>query len=111
MKLLVTGSSGLIGSEVVTHFDCLGWDVHGVDNNMRADFFGPAGDTRWNQRRLESACRRFTHHEVDLRDRAAVLKLMEDLRPTLSFTRRPSRATTWRRRGRLTISTSTPWGR
>jgi CDP-paratose 2-epimerase len=81
MKLLVTGSSGLIGSEVVTHFDALGWEVHGVDNNLRADFFGPAGDTRWNQRRLESACRRFTHHELDLRDRPGVLRLLEDLRP------------------------------
>ena len=51
-KLLVTGSSGLIGSEVVAHFARLGWQVHGVDNNLRADFFGPEGDTRWNQRRL-----------------------------------------------------------
>ncbi len=39
-KLLVTGSSGLIGSEVVDYFCKLGWEVHGVDNNMRADFFG-----------------------------------------------------------------------
>ena len=44
--LLVTGSSGLIGSEVVAHFCGLGWRVYGVDNNMRADFFGPQGDTR-----------------------------------------------------------------
>jgi len=42
-KLLVTGSSGLIGSEVVTAFSGDGWKVHGVDNNMRADFFGPQG--------------------------------------------------------------------
>ena len=46
--LLVTGSSGLIGSEVVDFFCRQGWEVHGVDNNMRADFFGPQGDTRWN---------------------------------------------------------------
>jgi CDP-paratose 2-epimerase len=42
-KLLVTGSSGLIGSEVVAYFSRLGWEVHGVDNNMRADFFGAFG--------------------------------------------------------------------
>ena len=60
-KLLVTGSSGLIGSEVTTFFAERGWDVHGVDNNMRAEFFGPDGDTRWNQRRLEEALPRFTH--------------------------------------------------
>jgi CDP-paratose 2-epimerase len=51
-SLLITGSNGLIGSEMVKHFHGLGWSVHGVDNNMRADFFGPQGDTRWNQRRL-----------------------------------------------------------
>jgi CDP-paratose 2-epimerase len=81
MRILVTGSSGLIGSEVVSHFDALGWEVHGIDNNMRADFFGPEGDTRWNQRRLEAICRRFRHHELDIRDRAEVLKAVEELRP------------------------------
>ena len=40
-KVLVTGSSGLIGSEAVCYFDQRGWEVIGVDNNMRADFFGP----------------------------------------------------------------------
>ena len=45
-RLLVTGSNGLIGSAMVSRFHGLGWDVHGMDNNMRADFFGPAGDTR-----------------------------------------------------------------
>ena len=53
-KLLVTGSSGLIGSEVADYFCLLGWDVQGLDNNMRADFFGPGGDTRWNRPRLQS---------------------------------------------------------
>ena len=56
--LLVTGSSGLIGSEVATHFHALGWHVHGVDNNQRAAFFGPGGDTRWNQQRLENVMSR-----------------------------------------------------
>ncbi len=51
--VLITGSNGLIGSELVAHFDGRGWRVVGVDNNMRAEFFGPAGDTRWNQKRLE----------------------------------------------------------
>jgi CDP-paratose 2-epimerase len=50
--MLVTGSSGLIGSEVVSYFANQGWEVHGLDNNMRADFFGATGDTRWNQKRL-----------------------------------------------------------
>lgn len=81
MRILVTGSSGLIGSAVVEHFHGLGYEIHGVDNNLRADFFGPQGDTRWNQHRLESQLSRFTHHEIDLRDRAAVLDLLQRLRP------------------------------
>jgi CDP-paratose 2-epimerase len=82
-KLLVTGSSGLIGSEVVDFFCRLGWEVHGVDNNMRADFFGQAGDTRWNQERLLAVHTNFQHHELDIRNRPGVLTLLETLRPAL----------------------------
>ncbi len=80
-KLLVTGSSGLIGSEVVRHFDKLGWKVYGIDNNLRADFFGTKGDTRWNQQQLLEECENFDHIELDIRDRKAVLHLFEKLRP------------------------------
>ncbi len=82
-KLLVTGSSGLIGSEVTGYFCERGWEVHGADNNMRADFFGPAGDTRWNQNRLLATHTGFRHHELDIRDRAAVLACVESLRPAM----------------------------
>jgi CDP-paratose 2-epimerase len=81
-SLLVTGSSGLIGSEVCTYFSAQGWAVHGVDNNSRAAFFGPNGDTRWNQKRLETELSNFQHHELDIRNRAGVLKLIEELKPT-----------------------------
>ena len=54
-RLLVTGSSGLIGSEVVSFFAARNWTVFGIDNNERARFFGPDGDTRWNQARLAAA--------------------------------------------------------
>jgi CDP-paratose 2-epimerase len=83
MKLLVTGSSGLIGSEVVSYFSALDWQVHGVDNNMRADFFGPQGDTRWNQARLQERFASFQHHELDIRDRQAVLKCLQELKPDM----------------------------
>jgi CDP-paratose 2-epimerase len=79
--LLVTGSNGLVGSEMVKRFDSLGWTVRGVDNNMRADFFGSQGDTRWNQDRLTRECNRFTHHELDMRKRQEVLDLFRELRP------------------------------
>lgn len=82
-KLLVTGSSGLIGSEVVEYFSRIGWEVHGLDNNMRANFFGPGGDTRWNQARLISLFPQFRHHELDVRDRPEVARLVEDVRPIL----------------------------
>ena len=80
-KLLVTGSSGLIGSEVVAGFSAVGWEVHGVDNNMRADFFGPQGDTRWNLNRLLETHPSFHHHEADIRDRSALMGLLQALRP------------------------------
>jgi CDP-paratose 2-epimerase len=81
-RLIVTGSSGLIGSEVCAYFASSGWDVHGVDSNARAAFFGEAGDTRWNQRRLEADLPAFSHHELDVRDRPGVLDLVETLRPS-----------------------------
>jgi len=81
--LLVTGSSGLIGSEVVSHFARLKWRVVGIDNNQRADFFGPQGDTRWNQRRLVAEFSSFEHVELDIRDRAGVDKLIAEVKPRL----------------------------
>ncbi|MCU0449633.1 MAG: NAD-dependent epimerase/dehydratase family protein [Bernardetiaceae bacterium] len=80
-KILVTGSSGLIGSEVCAYFAQQGWQVNGVDNNQRAVFFGPQGDTRWNQQRLQATLPGFQHHEVDIRNRPAVLALLQQLRP------------------------------
>jgi CDP-paratose 2-epimerase len=80
-KMIVTGSSGLIGSEVVTFFAGLGWEVIGIDNNMRANFFGPQGDTRWNQKRLTDRYSRFRHVELDIRDRAGVQELFKEIRP------------------------------
>jgi CDP-paratose 2-epimerase len=76
VKVLVTGSSGLIGSELVRHFDSRSERVVGVDNNMRADFFGPEGDTRWNLAELTRTCVRFTHRELDVRDRAGLARLV-----------------------------------
>lgn len=80
-RLLVTGSSGLIGSEVCMHFSGLGWKIHGLDNNQRAVFFGPQGDTRWIQKRLTNSIPTFDHHELDIRNRDGVLKLLKRLKP------------------------------
>lgn len=80
-KLLVTGSSGLIGSEVCAYFARQGWAIHGIDNNQRAVFFGAQGDTRWNQQRLQSSIQEFVHHELDIRDRQGILDLMQRVKP------------------------------
>src|SRR5216684_37599 len=80
MKILVTGSSGLIGSEAVAHFDAKGHEVFGVDNNMRRVFFGPAGDTLWNLQRLKAGTKRFQHSSLDIRDRAALEELFSSQR-------------------------------
>ena len=82
-KAIVTGSSGLIGSEAVSFLDERGWAVHGVDNNMRRDFFGEPGDTAWNLERLRGSTSHFVHHDLDIRDRAAILTLFETERPDL----------------------------
>lgn len=80
-RCLITGSSGLIGSEVARYFHRAGYRIHGLDNNQRAVFFGPPGDTRWNQRRLAEDLPGFEHHELDVRDRRGVLELVAAVRP------------------------------
>jgi CDP-paratose 2-epimerase len=80
---IVTGSSGLIGSEAVAFLDERGWRVHGVDNTMRRDFFGEHGDTKWNLERLLRETRTFEHHSVDIRDRKTVTALVREHRPDL----------------------------
>ena len=68
--VVVTGSGGLIGSSAVRHFAGLGLDVIGIDNDMRAYFFGPDGSTAWNVQTLRDELgRRYRHESLDIRDR------------------------------------------
>lgn len=108
--VLVTGSSGLIGSEVCIFFAGLDYKVHGIDNNQRAAFFGPQGDTRWNQFRLQRELPGFEHHELDVRDRQGILTLVKHLPRRLWCTLPPNLPTIWRRLFRSTTSTPTLWG-
>ena len=75
-KILITGAGGLIGSEVVTFFAEKDYEVIGIDNNMRADFFGPKGDTTWNLKRLTEKFKNFTSFTVDIRDRSTVISFI-----------------------------------
>jgi len=81
MKILVTGSSGLIGSEVCSYFSHQGHVIHGIDNNQRAVFFGPQGDTSWRLKELRDTLPSFNHHELDIRNRSKVLEILNSLKP------------------------------
>jgi CDP-paratose 2-epimerase len=78
--ILITGSSGLIGSQGVEHFDRQGHRVIGIDNNMREQFFGPQGDTTWNLARLKRSTSHFEHHDLDIRDRNGIFALFKEHR-------------------------------
>jgi CDP-paratose 2-epimerase len=67
---------------VVTFFCGEDWEVYGLDNNMRKDFFGPQGDTLWNRHRLQNTFKTFRYHEVDVRDRQRVLDFVAEIRPS-----------------------------
>ncbi len=82
-KILVTGSNGLIGSEVCLYFGGRGFEVHGIDNNQRAVFFGPQGDTRWNQQRVAENIPQFHHHEEDIRNRTGIEAAVKQIKPAL----------------------------
>jgi CDP-paratose 2-epimerase len=79
-KILVTGSSGLIGSEAVEYFDQQGHQVVGADNNMRRVFFGAPGDTLCNLERLKRTAKRFIPTALDIRDRDGVMALFREHR-------------------------------
>jgi CDP-paratose 2-epimerase len=83
LKLLVTGSCGLIGSSVTRSFARLGFSITGVDSNHRAVFFGPEGDTTWVRGQLESEIPDYRHVPIDIRDREAVLSLIKEVKPDL----------------------------
>lgn len=77
MKILVTGSAGLIGGEVVEYFGSLGHSIVGLDNNMRREFFGEAGDTLWNLNRVAHNVKDYKHHQSDIRDYPAIKWIFE----------------------------------
>ena len=80
---LVTGSCGLIGSEVVRWFSRRGFSITGIDNNQRAVFFGAEGDTSWVLGQLQAEFSGYRHESIDIRNREAILSLMESLKPEL----------------------------
>ncbi len=76
---LVTGAAGLIGSETCRRFHAEGLDVVGIDNNMRARFFGEGASNEKNRRALEKSLPRYGHHALDIRDWDAIDSLFKSL--------------------------------
>ena len=82
---VITGSAGLVGSEAVAYFADLGMDVVGIDNGMRAEFFGPEASTRWVRDRLSAQVPRYVHHDVDIRDSGAISNIFQRYRRDISL--------------------------
>lgn len=76
--VLVTGSCGLIGSESAAHYASRGFDVVGIDNDMRRTFFGDNASTAWARGELERSHPRYLHVDIDIRDRTAVEALFTE---------------------------------
>lgn len=83
MKVLVTGSCGLIGSEAVRYYDRRAEMVIGIDSNMRAEFFGPDGDTTWVLKKLQAECPKYRHVSADIRDREGMANIIGEMKPDL----------------------------
>ena len=81
MKILVTGSAGLIGSEVSEFFLRKKNEIYGLDNNSREDFFGASGSTLWNRKRLIETYKSYKHIDIDIRDKDKVLNLLKEIKP------------------------------
>ena len=82
---VITGSSGLIGSETARFLHDKGLEIVGIDNDMRAYFFGPEASTAWNTEQLRKKLKHYTHHAIDIRDEPAINKLFSDLGNSISL--------------------------
>jgi CDP-paratose 2-epimerase len=82
---LITGSSGLIGSETARFLHDKGMEIVGIDNDMRSYFFGPDASTAWNTEQLRKQLKRFAHHAADIRDDRAINTLFRDLGKSISL--------------------------
>ncbi|MBD1852269.1 NAD-dependent epimerase/dehydratase family protein [Cyanobacteria bacterium FACHB-502] len=84
--VVVTGSAGLIGSESVRFFAHLGFNVVGIDNDMRSYFFGEAASTGWNRNLLkETYGDRYNHYDADIRDQGAIEAIFKEFSADISL--------------------------
>lgn len=84
--ILITGAAGLIGSEAARFFVGLGYSVVGIDNDMRAEFFGLDASTRWNRQRLQEDLNdRYIHNSVDIRNSLALSNIFNRYGPDIEL--------------------------
>ena len=83
--VLVTGSCGLIGSETVSFFAQKGFDVIGIDNNMRKVFFGKDGSVLWNKKRLQKQYKNYRHYSADIRDESSIGTIFKKYGPAIDL--------------------------
>ena len=82
---IITGSSGLVGSESVNFFCDKGFDVIGIDNNLRKYFFGQDGSTLWVKKNLQKRNKKFNHYNLDIRNLAALEKIFKRYKNKISL--------------------------
>jgi CDP-paratose 2-epimerase len=82
---IITGSAGLVGSEAVTYFASLGMEVVGVDNGMRAEFFGQDASTKWVRDQLTRDIPTYVHYEVDIRDAGSIERVYKQYGNNISL--------------------------
>ncbi|MFH0855075.1 MAG: NAD-dependent epimerase/dehydratase family protein [Candidatus Omnitrophota bacterium] len=83
--VLVSGSCGLIGSETAGFFAQKGFDVVGIDNNMRKTFFGEDGSILWNKERLRKKYKNYAHYSVDIRDENKINRIFRRFGPQIAL--------------------------
>jgi CDP-paratose 2-epimerase len=82
---LVTGSGGLIGSEMCEFLCGIGVDVVGIDNDMRKYFFGAEASTSWRIQELGKKFKNYSHHNIDIRDTDGINALVKSIGASLKY--------------------------
>ena len=72
---LITGSCGLVGSESALYFSKKGFEIIGIDNNIRKFFFGKDGDVSWVRSKLKKDLKNYKHHNIDIRNYGLLKKI------------------------------------
>ena len=82
---LITGSNGLVGSESVKFFSKKGFDILGIDNNLREFFFGKDGSTQWIKNKIKKQIKNYSHYNTDIRSYKNLEKIFKKYKKNISI--------------------------